>query len=426
MQGEAFPLPAFGGTDMTDTPSTGRIGTTPVLTTTTRQTRRVPRKLRPILALDDFETAARRHLPRPIFGYVAGACETCASFRDNREAFGDWRFVPRVLRNVGSRSQATSLFGKPLAHPFGIAPMGLSALAAYDGDVVLSQAANAAGSFAILSATSLTPLERVAQEGGSRWFQAYLPGEPERIDAMVDRVAAAGFDTFVLTADVPVAGNRENNVRNGFDAPLQPSARLAWQGITHPSWLIGTALRTLRHRGMPHFENMDAFRGPPIVSRNLVRAIGKRDQLAWDHVARIRDRWTGKLVLKGILSVEDAILARDHGVDGIIVSNHGGRQLDGAVAPIRVLPGIARAVGDDLVVMLDSGVRRGTDVLKAIAAGARFVFVGRPFLFAAAVAGAPGVAHAFDLLAAEIDRNMAMLGVSDLDEVRSAADIVTR
>ena len=265
---------------MTGNPSTGRIGTTPVLTTATRQTRHVPRALRPILALDDFETAARRHLPRPIFGYVSGACETCASFRDNRNAFGELSFVPRVLRNVGNRSQSVTLFGKSLAHPFGIAPMGLSALAAYDGDVVLSQAADASGTFAILSATSLTPLERVAQEGGSRWFQAYLPGEPERIDAMVDRVAAAGFETFVLTADVPVAGNRENNVRNGFDAPLQPSVRLAWQGMTHPSWLFGTALRTLRRRGMPHFENMDAFRGPSIVSRNLVRAIGKRDQLA--------------------------------------------------------------------------------------------------------------------------------------------------
>lgn len=405
---------------MTDNPSTGRIGTTPVLTTTTRLTRSVPRALRPMLALDDFEAAARRHLPRPIFGYVSGACETCASFRDNRDAFGALNLVPRVLQNVGNRSQSVTLFGKTLAHPFGIAPMGLSALAAHDGDVVLSQAANAAGTFAILSATSLTPLERVAQEGGSRWFQAYLPGEPERIDAMVDRVAAAGFETFVLTVDVPVAGNRENNVRNGFDAPLQPSARLAWQGVTRPRWLLGTALRTLRHRGMPHFENMDAFRGPPIVSRNLVRAIGKRDQLSWDHVARIRARWKGNLVLKGILSVEDAVTACDHGIDGIIVSNHGGRQLDGGVAPIRVLPGIARAVDGRLAVMLDSGVRRGTDVIRALALGAKFVFVGRPFLFAAAAFGEAGVRHAITLLSDEVDRDLAMLGIRDIADVSGA------
>jgi L-lactate dehydrogenase (cytochrome) len=373
--------------------------------------------LRGMLALDDFQSAAQKYLPRPIFGYVAGACETGTSFASNRSAFNAVDFVPRILRNVANRSQATSLLGVSYSHPFGICPMGLSALAAFDGDVVLADAARAAGIPAILSATSLTPLERVAKEAGSRWFQTYLPGENERIDAMVDRVAAAGFDTLVLTADVPIAGNRENNVRNGFDAPLRPSVNLAWQGITHPRWLFGTALRTLRERGMPHFENMDAFRGPPILSRNLTRAIGRRDQLAWEHVDRIRSRWTGKLVIKGILSADDAELARDHGADGIIVSNHGGRQLDGAVAPLKVLPDIAARVGDVIPVMLDSGVRRGTDVLKALALGAQFVFVGRPFLFAAAVYGRAGVTHAARLLAEEIDRDMALLGVKELGEM---------
>lgn len=381
-----------------------------------RKARNVPPTLSGMLALDDFEAAARRHLPKPVFGYVAGACEMGLSFAENRRAFAEGSFVPRALRNVGSRSQATTLFGVPYAHPFGIAPMGLSALAAYDGDVVLARAAKASQIPAILSATSLTPLERVAEEAGSRWFQAYLPGEGERIDAMVDRVAAAGFETFVLTVDVPVASNRENDVRNGFTAPLQPSVALAWQGVSHPRWLFGTALRTLTQRGMPHFENMDAGRGPPIVSRNLVRALGKRDQLGWEHVQRIRSRWKGRLVLKGILSADDARLSREHGVDGIIVSNHGGRQLDGAVAPIRVLPEISAAAGD-MTVMLDSGVRRGTDVLKALSLGASFVFVGRPFLFAAARYGEAGVRHAAMLLAEEIDRDMALLGVSRLDEL---------
>lgn len=390
---------------------------TPSVTAETVNTKPVPRSLQPMLALDDFESAARSHLPRPIFGYVSGACETAASFNDNRSVFNEMAFVPRSLMNVGNRSQAVTLFGKSFKHPFAVAPMGLSALAAYDGDVVLSQAANEAGSFAILSATSLTPLERMASEGGSRWFQAYLPGEFDRIDAMVDRVASAGYETFVLTVDVPLAGNRENNIRNGFDAPLRPSVRLAWQGLTHPAWLIGTAMRTLQTRGMPHFENMDAFRGPPILSRNLTRAIGKRDQLAWEHVARIRERWKGNLVLKGILSADDAALAREHGVDGIIVSNHGGRQLDGAIAPIRVLPEIAARVGTDMVIMLDSGIRRGSDVLKALASGANFVFVGRPFLFAAARYGHAGVIRAFQLLGDEIDRNMALLGVSRLGEL---------
>lgn len=383
---------------------------------TQRVISQTPRAMRPILSLDDFEIAARRHLPRSIFGYVSGATETGASFAANRRQFAEWEFVPRSLQDVAERSQAVRLFGREYRHPFGIAPMGLSALAAYDGDVILADTARRSGTLAILSATSLTRLERVATEAGSKWFQAYLPGEDARIEAMIERVAVAGFETLVLTVDVPVAGSRENNIRNGFDAPLKPSLELAWQGVVHPRWLFGTALKTLSERGMPHFENMDALRGPPIVSRNVVRSMSGRDRLAWRHAELIRNRWKGHFVLKGILSAEDARRAREAGADGIIVSNHGGRQLDGAVAPLRVLPGI-RAISGGMAVMLDSGVRRGTDVLKAVALGADFVFVGRPFLYAAAVGGGDGVRHATDLLAAEIDRDMTLLGIRSLDEL---------
>jgi L-lactate dehydrogenase (cytochrome) len=383
---------------------------------TRRTLKATPRRLRGILALDDFEAAARRHLPRPIFGYVSGACETGASFAANRAAFAAHAFVPRVLRDVGDRSQATTLLGRAYAHPFGISPMGLSALAAYDGDVVLAAAARAAGIPAVTSATSLTPLERVASEGGGRWFQAYLPGEDARIEAMLDRVAAAGFETLVLTVDVPVSGNRENNIRNGFDAPLKPSLRLARDGMLRPRWLFGTALRTLAARGMPHFENMDALRGPPIVSRNVVRSTMGRDRLAWRHAELMRARWKGPFVLKGVLAPQDARTAREIGCDGIVVSNHGGRQLDGAISPLEALPPIVAEAGG-MAVMLDSGVRRGSDVLKALALGADFVFVGRPFLFAAAIAGEAGVRHAVDLLAEEIDRDMTLLGIRTLDEM---------
>lgn len=233
---------------------------------------------------------------------------------------------------------------------------------------------------------------------------------------MVDRVAAAGFETLVLTVDVPVSGNRENNIRNGFDAPLKPSLRLAWQGITSPHWLFETAFRTLANYGMPHFENMDALRGPPIVSRNVVRSMQGRDRLSWKHAELIRKRWSGNFVLKGVLAPEDARIARETGCDGIVVSNHGGRQLDGALAPIEALPGIIPEAGG-MTVMFESGVRRGTDVLKAIALGADFVFVGRPFLFAAAIAGKAGVRHAVDILAAEVDRNMTLLGIQRTDQM---------
>ena len=375
----------------------------------------VPRHLRGFLALDDFEPAARRRLPRQIYGYYAGAAETNQSRDDNRRAFRDIAFVPRTLRDVSRRSTAASLFGVPYRLPFGLSPMGLSGLSCFEGDLVLARAARAEGVPMVVSATSIMPLERLAREGGARWFQAYLPGEPERIAAMVDRVAAAGFDTFVLTVDVPVPANRENNVRTGFSIPLRPSLRLLLDGITHPGWSLGTFGRTLR-AGMPHMENMDAQRGPPILSRDLVRAVGKRDGLSWDHVELIRRRWAGRLVLKGILSGADAREARERGIDGVWVSNHGGRQLDGAVAPLHALPAVKAEAGG-MAVLFDSGVRRGTDVLKALALGADFVFLGRPFLFAAAAAGEGGVRHAIQLLGAEVERDMALLGVNGFGEL---------
>jgi L-lactate dehydrogenase (cytochrome) len=233
-------------------------------------------------------------------------------------------------------------------------------------------------------------------------------------------VAQAGFATLVLTTDVAVLPSRENNVRAGFSTPLRPSMRLAWDGITRPRWLLGTALRTLLRHGMPHFENSFRERGAPMLSRNAQRDFSKRDHLDWKHVDQIRAQWKGRLVLKGILNVADARIARDRGVDGIIVSNHGGRQLESSVSALRVLPQIAREAGG-MAVMMDGGVRRGTHVLKALALGASFVFVGRPFNYAASIAGVDGVRHAITLLATEIDRNMALLGIRSLAELDATA-----
>ncbi|WP_050526193.1 alpha-hydroxy acid oxidase [Pseudorhodobacter aquimaris] len=378
------------------------------------------RNLRGVYALDDFEVRAQRLLPKSIFGYVSGGVETDATLRANREVFKGITFQPRVLRDVSVRSLKTKLFDETHSLPFAIAPMGFSALVAYDGDVCLAKAARAAGSFAICSAASLTPLERVAAQGASRWFQAYIPGDNLRIAALLDRITKAGFDHLVVTADTPVAGNRENNARNGFDAPFRITAQLAWQGMTHPRWTIGTLAREIMTRGMPHFENMEAVQGPPLFSRDLVRSTIGRDQLNWDSIRFIRKIWAGKLVIKGVLHPQDARIAQDIGCDGIIVSNHGGRQLDYTTTTLAALPAIRREV-PDMTVMFDSGVRRGTDVLKAIMLGADFVFVGRPFLYAAATHGEQGVAHAMDLLAAEVDRDMAFLGITTPQEIRDHA-----
>jgi L-lactate dehydrogenase (cytochrome) len=374
-----------------------------------------PAHLRGYLALDDFRTCAAKRLPLPIFGYVDGGVETGASVRNTRTAYERHAFVPNVLRDVSERSTRTSIFSQEVSVPFGIAPMGFSALAAYDGDVVLAKAAHEFGSLAICSAASLTPLERVASEGHSSWFQCYVPGDDARIEALIARLLKAGFSTLVVTADVPVSGNRENNARNGFDAPFRLTPRLAWHFGSRPRWTLGTLAREVMKRGMPHFENIDAERGPPLFSKNLTRSTIGRDRLSWDNIAFIRRNWPGKLVLKGILSVDDAIHAEQLGVDAIIVSNHGGRQLDACVAPLDVLPEIRAAVGCN--VFLDGGIHRGTDVIKALALGADFVFLGRPFLFAAATFGAPGVTHAFRLLQQEISLSMALLGIERLDQL---------
>lgn len=378
------------------------------------------KSLQRLLCLDDFEAPARRHLPRPIFGFIAGAAETNWSFTDNRAAFAEFGLVPRVLIDASKPSQQTTLLGHAYAAPFGIAPLGLTALWAYRGDIVLAEAARAANIPMILSGSSLIRLEDVAEQNEGAWFQAYLPGDVGRITALVERVAMTRFRTLVVTVDSQVAGNRENNIRAGFSAPLRPSVRLAWDGVTRPRWLVGTFLKTLVRHGVPHFENNDAARGPPIISPNILRDYSDRGQLNWEHFRLVRRLWKGPLVIKGILDPTDARIACDAGADAIMVSNHGGRQLDGAVSPLRVLPAIAAAC-PNVPVTLDGGVRRGTDVLKALALGAKFVFVGRPFAYAAAIGGVAGVNRAISLLSTEIQRDMSLLGIGrpqDLDPAR--------
>lgn len=375
---------------------------------------KVPARLARLLSLNDFEHAARAHLPSPIFAYISGGCENDRSFQANYSAFEDYDWLPRTLVDTSARTLETSFLGKTWSSPVGIAPMGISALSAYRGDLIQTQAAAAANIPAIMSGSSLIPMEEISQANPDAWFQAYLKDSDATMMALVERAAKAGFGTLVITTDVPVMGNREGNIRARFNTPLRPSLRLAWDGITHPRWLFGTALRTLRHHGIPHFENGGTTRGVPVVSPDVVNAFGQRDHLEWRQVELIRRYWPGHLIIKGILHPDDALRARDHGADAIVVSNHGGRQLDGAIAPLRVLPEIVSAVGADYPVMIDSGFRRGNDVLIAIALGAKAVFVGRPFNYAGAIGGSAGIHRALEILTSEMLRNMALLGVSKL------------
>ena len=384
----------------------------------------IPRRFRSILSLNDLEAAARRRLPRPLFGYVRGGVEDEQALRGNLKSFEDYVLIPRFCAGVSGANAAVSLFGETWSAPFGIAPMGICAMNGYRADLAMARAARENDILMIVSGSSLIPLEKIVAENPRVWFQAYFPPTTEKLHALLDRVRKAGVSTLVITVDSPVGSNRENNLRAGFSSPLRPSLRLALDGLMRPRWLVGTFLRTLMREGIPHFENLYAYRSVPIISRTVQREFGGRAHFSWEHFRQIRQYWKGRLIIKGILHPADAALAVSSGADGIIVSNHGGRQLDAAVAPLHVLPSILDAAGD-VPIVLDGGIRRGTDVVKALGLGARFVLVGRPFNYAAAIGEAEGVSYAISILKGEIVRALAQIGVRSVDAI-DRAQIVAR
>lgn len=370
-------------------------------------------KLKKLLSIADLEHAAERCLPPSVHGYVVGGSETETSLRGNRASFDNWRFLPHVLVDVSARSQKRELFGKTYQSPVGISPMGVTSLCGFDGDMALARAAQQVGVPFVLSGASTTKLERVAADVPDAWFQAYLPSRREIIGPMLERVANAGIGVLVMTVDVPIASTREIELRNGFSVPLRLSRKLVMGGLSRPRWLMQTFMQTLLKQGVPYFENFSATRGNRIITAASGDHRAGRASLCWDDLKWVRDQWRGKLVIKGILRPDDAMMAAQIGADGIFVSNHGGRQLDGAIAPLDALPAIV-AAAPRLKVLIDGGFRRGTDVLKALALGADFVFVGRPAMAGLAVGGQAGVVHALTLLQREIDVDLALLGCPDI------------
>ncbi|MGY6270100.1 alpha-hydroxy acid oxidase [Achromobacter denitrificans] len=370
------------------------------------------------LSVRDFEREARRIMPRCVEGYVCGGTEDGASLDESMRALRDIGFRPRGLRVVDQRSSRVSLFGRDYAMPVGFAPTGFSAIVMHECDLALARAAQDAEIPFIISGASSVPLERLQQATGKRcWYQAYLPGDTGRISRLIARLRQAEIPVLVVTIDTCVGANRENLQRLAFTVPFKMSPGVVLDGMLHPRWSLNVFLRTLCGSGVPRFSNLYEEIGPPITQDPPNGFRGERDKLSWEHIRWIRENWPGKLVLKGVMHADDARQACEAGADGVIVSNHGGRQLDGCISPLQALPEVVAAVPPDFPVMIDGGFRRGSDVLKAIALGARMVFTGRPQLFGAAVGGAAGIRKVAEIFRSEIATNMALLGCRTLADV---------
>jgi isopentenyl diphosphate isomerase/L-lactate dehydrogenase-like FMN-dependent dehydrogenase len=365
----------------------------------------------------DLRERARRRLPRGIWEYAERGVEDECGMARNRAAFEGITFRPRVLRGVDRVDPSTVVFGKTVPFPLAVAPTGAAGLMWHNGDLALARAAAKAGVPFIVSSASTMDLDQIAEAGGRQWFQLYLWEDRGLSHAVVDKAWALGCEALLVTLDLPVPPNREYIQRNGFGTPFKLNARNTWDVLTHPRWLAGVMGRYMLEGGIPTQANLPDRLRAKVTKGAPPGALFKQDDLDWDGVKALRDRWPGKLVLKGVLHPDDAERALALGADGVVVSNHGGRALDCSMASIEALPAVAQAVGGRLTVFLDSGVRRGSDVVKALAHGADAVLVGRPPLYGLAAFGEPGVLRAIELLRMETVRTMAMLGARSIGEI---------
>lgn len=367
--------------------------------------------------VDDLYKAARRRLPRGLFDFLDRGTEDELSLALNRDAFRAVKLLPRVLRDVSKVDPSTTMLGGPAAFPLAIAPTGGAGLAWHKGDLHLARAAAKAGVPFTISSASTMEIEDVCAAGGRLWFQLYLWEERALSMAVVDRARAAGCEALLVTIDMPVPPNREYNQRSGFGSPFRLRPGNAVDILSHPRWFMGVMLPYMRSGGMPTQANLPPEYRHKVTKQAARPARFKGDTLTWDEVARMRDNWPGKFVLKGLTRPDDAERAVALGVDGIVVSNHGGRSLDCAVATIDALPGVVAAAGGKAEIFVDSGVRRGTDIAKALVLGATGVLAGRAPLYGLAIGGQPGVEHALGLLRSEFVRVMGLTGARDVSEL---------
>ena len=381
---------------------------------TEKNGRKRPMNINRALNVADLRRLARRRLPRVVFEHIDCGLEDDEGTARNQTAFRAFHLVPRYLIDVSKRDLSTNLFGRNYDMPFGIAPTGLASLARHDGDLLLAEAAEQARIPFVLSGAGNKSIEAVARVApSSAWCQVYCARDPRITDDMIRRAAESGVTTLVITVDTPVHSNRERNIRNGFVRPYRISLAGILEALTHPGWIA-----EYLQQGFPRFEAWAPYiEGGAQATATATAAVVQKQLPApqtWADIERYRRAWQGKLVIKGIMHPDDAVRCFQLGADGIVVSNHGGRQLDRAPAAITMLGPIRQAVGNEPVVMFDSGIRRGTDIAVALCLGANFVFAGRPTLYGLAAGGSSGVLRCLQILRRELDLVMGQMGCIDI------------
>ena len=360
-------------------------------------------------SIEDLRERARRRLPKSVFDFIDGGADGEVTLTRNRLDFDCIEFLPRVLVDVSRRDLSASVLGVQTALPVVIAPTGLAALAWPRADIAIARAAQASTVPFTVSTSSSVALESIRRSAPNArlWFQAYVYKDRDLVRSLVRRAANVDCEALVLTVDVPVLGQRPRDRRNRFTVPLRPTPRLVWDLLRCPRWTYGI----VRH-GVPRMQNLveagDANRSITDLANLMTRNMDS--SLSWDDVSWVRDLWQRKLVIKGVLAAQDAEMAVRRGFDAVVVSNHGGRQLDCAPSAVSMLPDVVSVAGTRAEVYLDGGVRRGSDIAKALALGARAVLLGRGALFGAAAGGEAGTAHALEILRAELDRCLALVG----------------
>ncbi|WP_026261747.1 alpha-hydroxy acid oxidase [Kiloniella laminariae] len=370
-----------------------------------------------VLEIADLKKLARRRVPKMFFDYADSGSWSEGTYRANESDFQKIKFRQRVAVDMTNRSLATQMVGQDVAMPVAIAPTGLTGMQHADGEILAAQACEEAGVPFTLSTMSVCSIEAVAAATSKPfWFQLYVMKDKDFAGRLIDRAKAAGCSALVLTLDLQILGQRHKDLRNGLSTPPKFTPHHIWQMATRPRWCLGMLGTSNRSFGniVGHAKGVKDLR-----SLSSWTAEQFDPKLSWEDVAWIKERWGGKLILKGILDAEDAVMSLQTGADAIIVSNHGGRQLDGAISSIEALPEIVAAVGDKVEIHMDGGIRSGQDVLKAVALGAKGTYIGRPFLYGLGAMGKAGVTKTLDIIRSELDVTMALCGKRDIRQVDS-------